>query len=131
MIPEEHFEHLRRQTEADLRRRALIAEAAARRAEGDRRRDELLADVAARREEVRARQAGLTALMREGRRAWLAGDRARAEALLRLAQGWNPDPKPKRRRRRPDVEDGGVPVSPDRPRNLTGGAAAPLDFENE
>ena len=130
MIPEEHFERLRRQTEADLRRRALIAEAAARRGEADRRRDELLADAAARREEARARQAALTALMRVGRRAWLADDRARVEALLRLAQGWKPDSKPKRRRR-PDVEDGGVPVSPDRPRNLTGGAAAALDFDDE
>ena len=26
---------------------------------------------------------------------------------------------------------GGVPVEPDNPRDLSGGAAAPLDFENE
>ncbi|MEA2999375.1 MAG: hypothetical protein QOK17_1208 [Sphingomonadales bacterium] len=38
----------------------------------------------------------------------------------------------KRRKRRPgkDGKHGGVPVEPDRPRNLTGGAAAELDFED-
>jgi len=38
----------------------------------------------------------------------------------------------KRRKRRPgkDNDRGGVPVEPDRPNTLTGGAAAELDFED-
>jgi hypothetical protein len=38
----------------------------------------------------------------------------------------------KRRKRKPgkDNDRGGVPVEPDRPQNLTGGAAAELDFED-
>ena len=36
-----------------------------------------------------------------------------------------------RRKPRPDPEAGGVPVSPDRPKNLSGGAAAALEFEND
>jgi hypothetical protein len=38
-----------------------------------------------------------------------------------------------RKRRRPgkDRDVGGVPVEPNSPRGLSGGAAAPLDFENE
>ena len=35
--------------------------------------------------------------------------------------------KPKRGR---DLDDGGVPVEPDRPRNLSGGAAAALEFDD-
>ncbi|MFN3725344.1 MAG: hypothetical protein ACK4SZ_03460 [Allosphingosinicella sp.] len=39
----------------------------------------------------------------------------------------------KRKRRPPgkDHDPGGVPVEPDSPRDLSGGAAAPLDFEDE
>ena len=38
-----------------------------------------------------------------------------------------------RKRRRPGKapDAGGVPVEPDRPRDLSGGAAAALDFEEE
>jgi hypothetical protein len=38
----------------------------------------------------------------------------------------------KRRKRKPgkDSDRGGVPVEPDRPNTLTGGAAAELDFED-
>ena len=38
----------------------------------------------------------------------------------------------KRTRRPPkDLEDGGVPVEPDKPKNLSGGAAAALEFDDE
>ena len=39
----------------------------------------------------------------------------------------------KRKRGRPgkELDEGGVPVEPDRPRDLSGGAAAELDFEEE
>ena len=37
----------------------------------------------------------------------------------------------KRRRRRPDLDQGGVPVEPDKPKNLSGGAAAALEFDDE
>jgi hypothetical protein len=38
-----------------------------------------------------------------------------------------------RRKRKPgrDKEEGGVPAEPDRPRDLTGGAAVPLDFDED
>jgi len=36
---------------------------------------------------------------------------------------------PKRRRDR-DLDDGGVPVEPNRPRGLSGGAAAALEFDD-
>ena len=36
-----------------------------------------------------------------------------------------------RRRRRKDLDDGGVPVAPDKPGNLSGGAAAALEFEDD
>lgn len=35
-----------------------------------------------------------------------------------------------RRRRGGDPDEGGVPVEPDRPSTLSGGAAAALDFED-
>jgi hypothetical protein len=35
-----------------------------------------------------------------------------------------------RRGRRKDLDDGGVPVEPNRPKNLSGGAAAALEFED-
>jgi hypothetical protein len=36
-----------------------------------------------------------------------------------------------RRRKGKDPDQGGVPVEPNRPNTLTGGAAAPLEFEGE
>jgi hypothetical protein len=36
-----------------------------------------------------------------------------------------------RRRKGKDPDRGGVPVEPNRPNTLTGGAAAPLEFEGE
>jgi hypothetical protein len=50
---------------------------------------------------------------------------------LRLRGGWN-SPRPLGRpRRKPggEPESGGVPAVPDRPKNLSGGAAAALEFE--
>jgi hypothetical protein len=38
---------------------------------------------------------------------------------------WKPRP-----RRGRDLDDGGVPVEPDRPRDLSGGAAAALEFDD-
>jgi hypothetical protein len=40
-----------------------------------------------------------------------------------------PRPGGKRKRKR-DLDDGGVPVEPNRPRNLEGGAAAALEFDD-
>jgi hypothetical protein len=37
----------------------------------------------------------------------------------------------KRSRRGDDPEDGGVPVEPDRPNTLSGGAAAALEFDED
>jgi hypothetical protein len=37
----------------------------------------------------------------------------------------------KRRGRRKDLDNGGVPVEPNRPRNLSGGAAAALEYEDD
>ncbi len=37
----------------------------------------------------------------------------------------------KRRGRRKDLDDGGVPVEPNKPKNLSGGAAAALEFDDE
>lgn len=36
-----------------------------------------------------------------------------------------------KRKRSKDMDEGGVPAEPDRPRGLSGGAAAPLDFSDE
>ena len=36
-----------------------------------------------------------------------------------------------RRGGRKDLDDGGVPVEPNRPKNLSGGAAAALEFEDD
>ena len=44
--------------------------------------------------------------------------------------GWIETQKRRRRRRR-DLDDGGVPVEPDKPRNLSGGAAAALEFDDQ
>ena len=38
---------------------------------------------------------------------------------------------PRRRGRRKDLDDGGVPVEPNKPKNLSGGAAAALEFDGE
>ena len=46
-----------------------------------------------------------------------------AEAhMSKLRQRWK---RPKR-----DLDEGGVPVEPNWPRDLSGGAAAPLEFDN-
>jgi hypothetical protein len=37
----------------------------------------------------------------------------------------------RRRRRRKDLDEGGVPVEPNKPNNLSGGAAAALEFDDE
>jgi hypothetical protein len=39
--------------------------------------------------------------------------------------------KRRRRGRRKDLDDGGVPVEPNKPKNLSGGAAAALEFEDD
>ena len=44
--------------------------------------------------------------------------------------GWIEAQKRKRRRGK-DLDDGGVPVEPNKPKNLTGGAAAPLEYDDE
>ena len=47
------------------------------------------------------------------------------------ALAWLDAQRKRRRRRGKDLEDGGVPVAPDKPKNLTGGAAAALEFDDE
>jgi hypothetical protein len=42
--------------------------------------------------------------------------------------GWI-EARKRRRRRGKDFDDGGVPVGPDKPKNLSGGAAAALEFD--
>ena len=37
----------------------------------------------------------------------------------------------RRGRRRKDLDDGGVPVEPNKPRTLSGGAAAALEFDED
>ncbi len=124
MAPEDWFEECRRRAaEAAQRRRDRLVRAAAQRAEARKRHAGTKAAAVARMTEIHDRHHQLlgTAL-------------ARMFQAMRLRQAGRPVPdiKPgRRRRRRPDVEDGGVPVTPDRPRNLSGGAAAALDFENE
>ncbi len=41
------------------------------------------------------------------------------------------DRKRRRRRGRNDFDDGGVLVEPDKPKNLSGGAAAALEFDED
>jgi len=36
-----------------------------------------------------------------------------------------------RKKKRPDLDEGGVPVEPDKPKNLSGGAAAALEFDED
>lgn len=58
--------------------------------------------------------------------------RVRLAGQLRLRGGWT-SPRPlKRPRRKPggEPESGGVPAVPDRPKNLSGGAAAAMEFED-
>ena len=50
---------------------------------------------------------------------------------LQLAEWAEAQERRRRRRRRKDLDDGGVPVEPNKPRNLSGGAAAPLEFEDD
>ena len=48
---------------------------------------------------------------------------------------WSEAQEKRRRRRRArrgkDLDDGGVPVEPNKPKNLSGGAAAALEFEDD
>ena len=44
---------------------------------------------------------------------------------------WVEAERRRRRRGRKNLDDGGVPVAPDKPRNLFGGAAAALEFEDD
>ena len=57
----------------------------------------------------------------------------RMSVRVRIGPGQSGSLRWRSTRRRPeaDPEAGGVPVSPDRPRNLSGGAAAALEFEND
>jgi hypothetical protein len=50
----------------------------------------------------------------------------RSYARFLRGPGW---PRLRRKRDR-DLDDGGVPVEPDKPRNLEGGAAAALEFDD-
>lgn len=36
----------------------------------------------------------------------------------------------RRKKRGPDLEEGGVPVEPNRPKDMSGGAAAALEFDD-
>ena len=42
-----------------------------------------------------------------------------------------PEPRKRKPRRGKDLDDGGVPVEPDKPKDLSGGAAAALEFDDE
>ncbi len=45
---------------------------------------------------------------------------------------WIEAQEKRRRQRRPkDLDEGGVPVEPNKPNNLSGGAAAALEFDDE
>ena len=48
-----------------------------------------------------------------------------------VALEWLQGQKKGRRRRRKDLDDGGVLVEPNKPKNLSGGAAAALEFDDE
>lgn len=48
-----------------------------------------------------------------------------------LAAWFDADKKRSRRRRRKDLDDGGILVEPNKPKNLSGGAAAALEFDDE
>ena len=50
---------------------------------------------------------------------------------LRIAEWAEAQDRRRRGRRRKDLDDGGVPVAPNKPRNLSGGAAAALEFEDD
>ena len=52
-------------------------------------------------------------------------------ALHRLASSEAQERRRNRRGRRKDLDDGGVPVEPNKPRNLSGGAAAALEFDDQ
>ena len=103
-MPRDPFEQGRRfRTQADRHGRAM-EQAAARLFEMEQRRSDLLDE-----------------------------QRMRLAQRLRLRGGWTA-PRPfKQTRRRPsdEPESGGVPAIRDRPRNLSGGAAAALEFEED
>ncbi len=44
---------------------------------------------------------------------------------------WIEAQEKRQRRRRKDLDEGGVPVEPNKPKNLSGGAAAALEFDDE
>jgi hypothetical protein len=71
--------------------------------------------------------------MAKGRAAELDEQRAQRADRLRLRAAWTPRRPFKRPRRKPgdEPESGGVPAVPDRPKNLSGGAAAALEFETD
>ena len=50
---------------------------------------------------------------------------------LRLAEWAEAQQRRRRRRGRKNLDEGGVPVEPNKPRNLSGGAAAALEFEDD
>jgi hypothetical protein len=61
-----------------------------------------------------------------------AGRRGRADPSGRAAAyraRWDGSGRRPKRRRDPGAEPGGLPVRPDRPSGLSGGAAAALDFD--
>jgi hypothetical protein len=63
----------------------------------------------------------------------LDAQRLRLAERLRLRGGWTaPRPFNRPRRKPGDAgESGGVPAVPDRPKNLSGGAAAAMEFEED
>ena len=50
---------------------------------------------------------------------------------LQMAEWAEAQERRRRRRRRKDLDEGGVPVEPNKPHNLSGGAAANLEFEDD
>ena len=50
---------------------------------------------------------------------------------LQMAKWAQAQERRRRPRRRKDLDEGGVPVEPDKPKNLSGGAAAALEFEDD
>jgi hypothetical protein len=105
-MPEEPFDQRRRRAaEAQARLEARLAATTARLAE--------LRRQAAKRRDADHRR--LTVQLRQ----------------FRSRMGPGPGGRPPLRKPRRDPEAGGVPAVPDRPKNLSGGAAAELEFERE
>ncbi len=93
----------------------------------------MVGEMEQRRAEAMARTAARLALLRRQALERLETQRARlAERMMQRGVRLGPGPAGNRRKPGPrqDREDGGVPVSPDRPKNLSGGAAAKLIFED-